>query len=66
MELDYQDSQIEKLAKLQERFEALDGYTMEAKAGEILHTLVGHSGAIRPLTYSPDGKTIASASAACA
>ena len=36
MELDYQDSQIEKLAKLQERFEALDGYTMEAKAGEIL------------------------------
>jgi ATP-binding cassette subfamily F protein 3 len=36
MEMDYQDSQIEKLAKLQERFEALDGYTMEAKAGEIL------------------------------
>ncbi|MFC2188468.1 ABC-F family ATP-binding cassette domain-containing protein [Fulvivirgaceae bacterium LMO-SS25] len=36
MELDYQDAQIEKLAKLQERFEALDGYTMEAKAGEIL------------------------------
>jgi ATP-binding cassette subfamily F protein 3 len=36
MEVDYQDSLVDELARLQERFEALDGYTMEAKTAEIL------------------------------
>jgi ATP-binding cassette subfamily F protein 3 len=36
MESNYRDELIEKLSRLQERFEALDGYTMEAKAAEIL------------------------------
>ena len=36
METDYTDDLVEKLAKLQERFEALDGYSMQAKAEEIL------------------------------
>ena len=36
METDYSDNLVTKLAKLQERFEALDGYSMQAKAEEIL------------------------------
>lgn len=36
MESNYRDELVEKLSRLQERFEALDGYTMEAKAAEIL------------------------------
>jgi ATP-binding cassette subfamily F protein 3 len=36
METNYNDSLVDKLAKLQERFEANDGYTMQAKAEEIL------------------------------
>ncbi len=36
METDYKDSLVDKLSKLQERFEAHDGYTMQAKAEEIL------------------------------
>lgn len=36
MEADYTDDLVEKLAKAQERFEALDGYSMQAKAEEIL------------------------------
>ncbi|MCG8386520.1 MAG: ABC-F family ATP-binding cassette domain-containing protein [Cytophagales bacterium] len=36
METDYTDDLVTKLAKLQERFEALDGYSMQAKAEEIL------------------------------
>jgi ATP-binding cassette subfamily F protein 3 len=39
METNYQDELIDKLAKLQEQFEALDGYTMQAKAEEILEGL---------------------------
>lgn len=36
METDYKDSLVNKLAKLQEKFEALDGYTIQSKAEEIL------------------------------
>ncbi|MEM9858564.1 MAG: ATP-binding cassette domain-containing protein, partial [Bacteroidota bacterium] len=36
METEYTDDLVEKLAKHQERFEALDGYSMQAKAEEIL------------------------------
>jgi len=36
METDYKDELVEKLAKLQEKFEALDGYTIQSKAEEIL------------------------------
>jgi ATP-binding cassette subfamily F protein 3 len=36
MEVNYRDELVDQLSKLQERFEALDGYTMEAKAAEIL------------------------------
>jgi len=36
LETEYSDDLVEKLAKLQERFEHLDGYTMQAKAEEIL------------------------------
>jgi len=36
MEEDYKDSLVDKLTKLQERFEALDGYSNQAKAEEIL------------------------------
>jgi ATP-binding cassette subfamily F protein 3 len=38
-ETDYTDDLVEKLADLQERFEALGGYTMQAKAEEILEGL---------------------------
>ncbi len=36
METEYTDDLVDKLTKLQERFEQLDGYTMQAKAEEIL------------------------------
>ncbi len=36
LETDYTDNLVDKLTKLQERFESLDGYTMQAKAEEIL------------------------------
>lgn len=36
METDYDDSLVDKLTRLQEKFEQLDGYTMQAKAEEIL------------------------------
>jgi len=36
LETDYSDSLIDKLTKLQEKFERLEGYTMQAKAEEIL------------------------------
>lgn len=36
METDYTDDLVDKLTKLQEIFEHLDGYTMQAKAEEIL------------------------------
>ena len=36
MEEDYKDSLVDKLTKLQERFEALDGYSNQGKAEEIL------------------------------
>ncbi len=36
METNYRDELVDKLAKLQERFETNDGYTMQAKAEEIL------------------------------
>src|SRR5688572_11736470 len=39
METKYQDEHIEKLAKLQEQFDALDGYNMQIKAEEILEGL---------------------------
>ena len=38
-EVNYTDDLVEKLADLQERFEALGGYTMQAKAEEILEGL---------------------------
>jgi ATP-binding cassette, subfamily F, member 3 len=36
METDYEDSLVEKLTKAQEQFEALDGYTIQSKAEELL------------------------------
>ncbi len=36
LETEYSDSLVEKLTSLQERFEALDGYTMQSKAEEVL------------------------------
>ena len=36
METNYKDELIERLAKLQERFEAIEGYTIQSKAEEIL------------------------------
>jgi ATP-binding cassette subfamily F protein 3 len=36
LENEYSDELVEKLSKLQEKFEHLDGYTMQAKAEEIL------------------------------
>jgi ATP-binding cassette subfamily F protein 3 len=39
MEEDYQEEQVTRLTKLQERFEALDGYSIQAKAEEILEGL---------------------------
>jgi ATP-binding cassette subfamily F protein 3 len=38
-ETDYSDDLVDKLATMQERFEALGGYTMQAKAEEILEGL---------------------------
>jgi ATP-binding cassette subfamily F protein 3 len=38
-ETDYTDDLVDKLANLQERFEALGGYTMQSKAEEILEGL---------------------------
>lgn len=39
METNYTDDLVDKLAKLQERFEALDGYSIQSKAEEILEGL---------------------------
>jgi ATP-binding cassette, subfamily F, member 3 len=36
METNYRDELVERLTKLQERFEAADGYTLQSKAEEIL------------------------------
>jgi ATP-binding cassette subfamily F protein 3 len=36
LELEYTDELVEKLTRLQEKFERLDGYTMQAKAEEVL------------------------------
>jgi len=36
LETEYADDLVDKLTKLQERFEHLDGYTMQAKAEEVL------------------------------
>jgi ATP-binding cassette subfamily F protein 3 len=36
LETDYSDDLVEKLTKLQEKFEHLDGYSMQAKAEEVL------------------------------
>ncbi len=36
METNYEDKLVEKLTRLQERFEALEGYSLQAKAEEIL------------------------------
>src|SRR5690606_27633359 len=36
LETEYSDDLVEKLARLQEKFEHLDGYTMQAKAEEVL------------------------------
>ncbi|MBC8109742.1 MAG: ATP-binding cassette domain-containing protein [Verrucomicrobia bacterium] len=39
METDYKDELVDRLARLQDEFEALGGYTMQAKAEEILEGL---------------------------
>jgi ATP-binding cassette, subfamily F, member 3 len=36
LETEYSDTLVEKLTKLQEKFEQLDGYTMQSKAEEVL------------------------------
>jgi ATP-binding cassette subfamily F protein 3 len=36
LETEYSDALVDKLTKLQEKFEQLDGYTMQAKAEEVL------------------------------
>ncbi|TAE03487.1 MAG: ABC transporter ATP-binding protein [Bacteroidetes bacterium] len=39
MEINYEDSQVTKLTRLQEEFETLDGYTIQSKAEEVLEGL---------------------------
>jgi ATP-binding cassette, subfamily F, member 3 len=39
MEVDYKDELVEKLTRLQEEFEVLDGYSLQSKAEEILEGL---------------------------
>lgn len=39
MEVNYQDKLVDRLARLQEEFEALDGYSIQSKAEEILEGL---------------------------
>jgi ATP-binding cassette subfamily F protein 3 len=39
METNYSDNLVDKLTKMQERFEALDGYSIQSKAEEILEGL---------------------------
>jgi ATP-binding cassette subfamily F protein 3 len=39
MEVDYKDDLVEKLTRLQEEFEVLDGYSLQSKAEEILEGL---------------------------
>jgi ATP-binding cassette, subfamily F, member 3 len=39
MEINYHDALIDKLARVQEEFEALDGYSLQAKSEEILEGL---------------------------
>ena len=39
MEVNYQDDLVDKLGKLQEEFEALDGYTVQSRAEEIMEGL---------------------------
>ncbi len=39
METEYSDALLDKMTRLQERFEALDGYTIQSKAEEILEGL---------------------------
>jgi ATP-binding cassette, subfamily F, member 3 len=39
MEVDYKDALVDKLAKLQERFDALEGYTLQSNAEKILEGL---------------------------
>jgi ATP-binding cassette subfamily F protein 3 len=39
MEVDYKDEHVEKLTRLQEQFEVLDGYSLQSKAEEILEGL---------------------------
>ncbi|MBK0404725.1 ABC-F family ATP-binding cassette domain-containing protein [Adhaeribacter sp. BT258] len=39
MDTNYEDALVEKLAKLQDQFDALDGYNMQSKAEEILEGL---------------------------
>lgn len=39
MEAEYSDALLDRMTKLQERFEALDGYSLQAKAEEILEGL---------------------------
>ena len=36
METAYEDKLVDKLTKLQEKFDALDGYTLQSKAEEVL------------------------------
>ena len=40
LEVEYSDALVNKLTSLQERFEQLDGYTMQAKAEEVLEGIV--------------------------
>jgi ATP-binding cassette subfamily F protein 3 len=39
MENNYHDGLVDKLSKLQERFESVDGYTIQSKAEEILEAI---------------------------
>ena len=50
MEENYRDELVEKLTKLQERFEAADGYVLQSRAEEILEGIgFGTADLVRPL-----------------
>ena len=56
MEINYEDKLVNKLTQLQEKFEAMDGYTIQSKAEEILEGIGFSTGDLnRPLNEFSGG-----------
>ncbi len=56
METEYDDKLVDKLARVQEKYEALDGYTLQSKAEEILEGIGFQTSDLhRPLTEFSGG-----------